>query len=354
MPTTDEHPGRHGVRTWPMLVLLVAVAAFVAGLLVLDWCGGAPGGDRSVRFRVERGWGGRRVVESLSESGLVRCSWYALWRARRLGVLGRLQAGEYMLSTSMPPDSILLMLAEGEVIAEPTHWVTLPEGLTLEQSLSRLAGSLERDSAGLARAAVDPLLLDSIGLSGVGLEGYLFPETYEFADSLADREILSRIVGTGYSRWREAADSALSTGHPLDGAHEIVILASIVEREGRVDSERPLIAGVFLRRLASGMRLESCATVQYALGEVREELTYRDLGIDHPYNTYVHAGLPPGPICSPGLASIVSVLRPDTTEGYLYFVSLGDSTGLHLFARTHSEHLRNIEAVRAGGGSGAD
>ena len=299
-------------------------------------------------FTVERGWGGREVISALADSGLIRCSWFTLWRANGLGLLGSLQAGTYSLSASLSPDSILHLIASGSVVPEPTHWVTLPEGLTLEQSIRRLSQSLERDSTLFHSQTLDEELIEHLGLPATGFEGYLFPETYEFADSLSAREILIRIVETGYSRWMDDPGLSLE-GSPLSSAEEVVILASIVEREGRVDSERPRIARVFLNRLERGMRLESCATVQYAIGEAREELRYSDLRVEHLYNTYIHAGLPPGPICSPGISSIVATIHPDSASGELYFVSRGDSTGLHLFARTHTEHLRNVRLVQDGG-----
>ncbi|MBN1433996.1 endolytic transglycosylase MltG [Candidatus Fermentibacterales bacterium] len=325
-----------------MLLLLLFLAA-------LWWCGSSPGGDREVLFEVLHGWGGRQVASALEDSGLVRCSLYTLWRGQRLGVLDHLQAGTYLLSSSMSPDSILLIIASGRVVPVPTHWVTLPEGLMLEGSIERLASSLERDPAILDSIARDADFVGTLGVGGRDLEGYLFPETYEFADSLPHGAVLSRIVEAGLSAWGGAVDSALAA-IPLGSRQELIVLASIVEREARVDSERPRIARVFLNRLERGLRLESCATVQYALGETRERLLYSDLRLDHPYNTYLHAGLPPGPICSPGLASILAVAFPDTIRGELYFVSRGDSSGLHLFATTLAEHRRNVRAVRDGGG----
>jgi UPF0755 protein len=175
-------------------------------------------------------------------------------------------------------------------------------------------------------------------------EGYLFPETYEFADTLPAWSVVNRIVATGAevrnSSWKASCESVGLT--PFQG----VILASIVEREAASDLERDLIAGVFLNRLRIGMRLESCATVQYALGEVKEQLLYSDLLIESPYNTYRHNGLPPGPICSPGISSLNAAASPDTSGGYLFFVSKGDGSGEHLFATTAAGHARNISAVR--------
>jgi UPF0755 protein len=324
---------------FPVLSLLLL--SVCAGLF--SWAGSAPGGGRQVVLVVERGWGARRIAEALRDSGLVRSSAFVLWRAERLGVASSFQAGRYAFDSSMPPDTILLRIARGEVIPVPTRWVTLPEGLTLRQSIDLLARSLSVPAESLLSAAGRSALLDSLGLPD--LEGYMFPETYEFADSTGASGIVDRIVATGFERWNPAWDSSLSEIGL--SRSQGVILASIVEREARLDVERPLVAGVFLSRLRRGMRLESCATVQYVLGEVRERLSLADLRVESPYNTYLHAGLPPGPICSPGTASLGSAANPDTSEGYLYFVSREDGSGGHLFATSLAGHLANIRSVRS-------
>jgi UPF0755 protein len=321
-----------------------ALLLVLCAVLVLGWCRTPPGHGRGCIFTVERGWGARRISEALADSGLIRCPLYFLWKYSSIQDSMSLQAGIYLLDDGMEPESIMGIIARGEVIPVPTHWVTLVPGLTLDQSLSEIAGSLERPRETLDSLALDRVFLDSLGVPY--LEGHLFPETYEFADSLSAVEILSRIVGTGFAAlppgWELMADSL---GLDPDG---IFIIASIVEREGKVDDERPLIAGVFLSRLRRGMKLESCATVQYALGEVREVLLYSDLEIESPYNTYRVTGLPPGPICSPGAPSIEATLSPDTTAGYLYFVSTGDGSGRHLFASSYAGHLANRRLVSDG------
>ena len=325
-------------------VLIIAVSILIpviSGIIVLRWSSQPPCTGRECVFTVEKGWGARRISQVLSDSGLVRCSYYLLWRYSRMDGSPSLQAGIYRLDDSMSPDSILGIFARGEIIPLKTSWITLTPGLTLELSLDLIS-----EGTGKARIVLDSLSVDSsfLAFNNVpSLEGFLFPETYEFADTLEAGEILHRIVNTGRERWPENYDELLEvTGLTL---HETMILASIVEREARVDSESVLIAGVFLSRIRCGMKLESCATVQYALGEVKENLLYSDLEIDDPYNTYIHEGLPPGPICSPGLSSINASFQPDTTERYLFFVSRDDETGKHLFARTHAGHLSNIRSI---------
>lgn len=320
-----------------LVVILTAVA-----VTVHSYCRGVPGEGRTVRFEVRKGMGARDIVDALADSGLVRCGWYVVWRYSRLDEPKSLQAGSYMLSDTMPAESILAVMARGEVIPVPTHWVTVPEGFTVDQTFDALASALP-----VGRSSLDSLSTDSTFLAELGveqLEGYLYPETYEFADSLSPVQILSRMVATAKSRFHPMLD-----GRPEGlSDREVLILASIVEREAKLESERPVIAGVFLRRLRLGMNLESCATVQYALGNVKEKILLSDLQVESPFNTYLHPGLPPAPICSPGSASFAAAVSPDTTNGYLYFVSRADGSGGHLFARTHDQHLRNVALVRSG------
>ena len=222
-----------------MLIILVIAA--------LKWCGQPPHEGRECIFTVERGWGVRRISQVLSDSGLVRCRLYLLWRYSRMNDSPAIQAGIYQLDDSMSPDSILGILVRGDVLPVETSWVTISPGLTLMQSISLIS-----EDTGIQRVVLDSLSRDTAFLAYNGiqtLEGYLFPETYEFADTLGAEEILKRIIETGKARWPEDTDELLgNTGITL---HETIILASIVEREARVDSERAVIAGVFLSRMRS-------------------------------------------------------------------------------------------------------
>lgn len=321
------------------VILLVLFITLMVGYRVVS---SPPDTGMVVTFSLERGWGVRKVAAALQDSGLVRSRFVVIWKYRRAFAPAPLQAGKYLLSDTMNVETILGMFTRGEVIPVPTHWVTIPPGVRLEEGIALLADQMDRSHGEFMDVAKDPAFLASMGIPR--MEGYLFPETYEFADSLTATEILSRIVSTGElvmtPGWK---DSCVALGLSPEQA---VVLASIVEREGKTSSELSLISGVFLLRLRRDMRLESCATVQYALGEVRERLLYADLEVESPYNTYRHPGLPPGAICSPGPGSLRAVANPDTTDGFLFFVSREDGSGQHLFARTSGEHNNNIESVR--------
>jgi len=325
-----------------VVLLVLLFVLFITLMIGYRVVSSPPGTGMVATFSLERGWGVRKVASALQDSGLVRSRFVVIWKYRQAFAPAPLQAGKYLLSDTMMVETILGMFTRGEVIPTPTHWVTIPPGVRLEEGIGLLASQMERPQGDFMDVAKDPEFLASMGIPR--MEGYLFPETYEFADSLTAVEILSRIAATGEQvmtpSWK---DSCAAIGLTPEQA---VVLASIVEREGRDASELPLISGVFLLRLRRDMRLESCATVQYALGEVRERLLYSDLEVESPYNTYRHQGLPPGAICSPGPASLRAVAGPDTTGGYLFFVSREDGSGRHLFARTAREHSVNIESVR--------
>jgi len=322
------------------LVLLFAIGlGSIAFFKKLDT---PPGRGITNEFNLQRGWGVRTVALALEDSSLVRSRWLVLLHYRRNFPGLSLLAGQYSLSDTMEINTILTKFTEGDVVPEPTSWVTLPPGLRIEQSLAVIAECLNTPIDELVRLSGDVDFMENLGVPC--LEGFLFPETYEFADSLPAMSILTRIVTTGFEvmddNWKARCDSVGLS--PFDA----LVLASIVEREAASDAERDMVAGVFINRLRIGMRLESCATVQYALGEVHERLLFSDLEIDSPYNTYRNPGLPPGPICSPGSASLEAVANPDTSDGYLFFVSRGDGSGEHLFAVTSAGHAANIRLVR--------
>jgi UPF0755 protein len=225
--------------------------------------------------------------------------------------------------------------------------VTVPEGFTLKQIAGVMARRLGTDSIRFVKLAHDTDFIKRLSTKygfppPPSLEGYLFPDSYKFSYFEDESSIIERMVkqlmeviednGIFYELRRKGLE-----------LHTVLTLASIVEREAAVDSERPVIAAVFWNRLKRGIPLESCATVEYALPRHKTRLTYADLKIQSPYNTYIHPGLPPGPICSPGLKSIEAVVNPADVP-YLYFVSRGDGT--HLFATSYKEHIKNKAKAR--------
>lgn len=272
----------------------------------------------------------------LKEKGVIRSPRAFALVAKLMGEGGRLKAGDYRLSPHMTLPAIVKTIAEGESV---TVWVTFPEGYTVRQ----MAETLERH--GVVRASEFCGTAENGKRFRVGrwrfpqnLEGYLFPDTYRFAkDASADqvveimlRNFVRKVAEPLSSEFKEAEARGMTMA-------EVITLASLVEREAKRPEERALIAGVLVHRLRVGMPLQCDASVQYALGKHQERLLYRDLEVDSPYNTYQHAGLPPGPICNPGLASIKAALSPAETE-FLYYVAKAD--GSHIFSTTYDQHLR--------------
>ncbi|MEE8137871.1 MAG: endolytic transglycosylase MltG, partial [Thermoanaerobaculia bacterium] len=249
-----------------------------------------------------------------------------------------LKAGEYRFSGPAATPEVLERLIRGEVV---THAVTLVEGWTLEETARHLADQGFGDYDALLWEMSSPAEIADLDAEAPDLEGYLFPDTYSFARGTPEREIVTALVANFRRRYEGEIRPLLG---PDDGrsVRQIVTLASVVEKEAQLDEERPLIAGVYANRLERGIALYADPTVIYALkklGRWDGNLRRPDLEIDSPYNTYRYPGLPPGPIASPGLASLKAAAQPADVS-YLFFVSRND--GSHVFAATLAEHNRNV------------
>lgn len=313
-----------------LLFLLAAVFSLWFGLYFVQ---PADMSGQEQVFVVEDGMTLRRVASELEAKGIIKNRPFFLLWARLKGYGERIKSGEYSLSPAMAPVKIFDILTRGIII---THPVTFPEGYSADQIGETLAQKIGVNKTEFLCLVRDPAILERRGVSGESLEGYLYPDTYNFSMGQSPGSIIDVMTG----RFNELISPLMGrieeSGMTLE---EVVTLASIVEKEtGRAD-ERPLIASVFLNRLKKGMRLESDPTVIYGIEDFNGNLTRDDLRTYTPYNTYVIRGLPPGPICNPGIESISAVIYPADTE-YLYFVSKND--GSHYFSRTLEEHNRNV------------
>ncbi len=317
---------------------MAAALASVVGLVA--WSLAPTGRGGLVLVQVPPGADASQVAEVLHRHGLLRSRLaFRLW-ARGWGLQGRIQAGEYKFSPSEGVGEILRRLAAGDVVR---HRVTFPEGFSAREVAQRL------DRLGLvdAEAFLQEVgqrdrhwIPEMEGNTTGSVEGYLFPDTYYFPRGLPAERAVAAMV----ARFREATGPLWSLPRPLGlSPHEVVTVASLVEREARYDFERARIAGVLYNRLRRGMPLQVDATVLYALGRHKERVLYRDLEVDSPYNTYRTAGLPPGPIANPGLASLRAALQPESHD-YLYYVARPDGT--HVFTRTLAEHERAKRSLR--------
>ena len=323
---------------WALLLLVVAGLAVVADMYMP--AGLFPAPEHRV-ILIQRGQTLTDVAVELKRMGLLSgtLGFQVLARAMRLD--RNIRAGQYsfQLGTSVP--SLLRALARG---MSGLNVVTIPEGLTTTEVSLLLSNHLGVPVAAFDSLSRDRAFLDSLGISAPTIEGYLAPDSYEFlpgtSPEVAFRTMARRTLGI---LLRSAAGrDSLPLGLSL---HQVLTLASIVEAEAMVDVERPRIASVYLNRLAMGMRLQADPTVGYAIGRgPRTRLLLRHLRVDSPFNTYLYAGLPPGPICNPGRASIAGVIDPLAGVQDLYFVA--DGRGRHLFSRTYEEHLARIRQVR--------
>ena len=283
------------------------------------------------------------LADTLARKGVIRDKFWFSLVAWHDDYDGKLVPGRYRLRQHSSERQVLRVLARKE---PALLMVTIPEGLTMSQTAAGLARQRLCDTPAFLRACTDTALLRSFGIPSPTAEGFLFPETYELSTAMSAsdivRTLLREFATVLDSLVRADSSLVISAGHdrivrnsdrvPSD---RVVTLASIVEKEAQVPTEYPIIAGVFANRLRRGMPLQSCATVEYVLGQHREVLSVADTKTPSLYNTYLHAGLPPGPICNPGRRSLAAALAP-ARHDYLYFVARGD--GSHIFSRTFAEH----------------
>ncbi len=274
------------------------------------------------------------VARQLASAGVIDNVLAFRLLARIRGEEADVRAGEYRFPARQSQDDVLRALVSGG--AQVAVWITIPEGFTYRQ----IAKRLEENGVGNAGAFARAFGHDSIVADGArtkNLEGFLFPSTYLVPLGASPQQVES-IMTSEFLRAlpRDAAQRArrLHVSVP-----QVVAVASLVEREAKVDADRPTIAGVIYNRLRLGMPLEVDATIEYALPEHKPELSFRDLKIDSPYNSYTHAGLPPTPIANPGLPSMEAALHPSKTD-FLYYVYCGN--GRHVFAKTLGEHQANV------------
>jgi len=312
-----------------MLVLSVACLFVVADIL-LFLTSPATKRSESVVIDFPVGTPLSALSDLLEQRGVVRNSFRFRLYARLKGEARSIKAGEYEFSTALRPDAVLSKLVRGEVLL---HQVTFPEGVTTEDIAALLEAQGLASADQVLAAAADADFAESLGISGPTLDGYLFPDTYRFARHLPATTILGTMVDRFLQYFGGAEEERAR--HLGLTRHQVVILASVVEKETGSAPERPLIAGVFLNRLRRGIPLQSDPTVIYGIPDFDGNLTRAHLRTDTPYNTYTRRGLPAGPICNPGAAALDAVLSPATTS-YLYFVGKGDGT--HYFSATLPEH----------------
>jgi UPF0755 protein len=278
------------------------------------------------------------AVDSLARAQIISSPRLFRFYASSRGRDRALKAGTYVFQRGASWNDVLDALTRGKGLV---HTVTIPEGFALSNILPLLSRALSAPPESVMAAASDTALLHRLDVPTSTLEGYLFPDTYTFAEGTTPRDAVRLMVAEFEKVWKPEWNARLQ--ELAMSRHDIVTLASIIEKEARLAEERPVISAVYHNRLKIGMLLQADPTVQYALGRHVDRVLYKDLDVDSRYNTYKHPGLPPGPIASPGEASLEAALYPAKVP-YLYFVAHPD--GHHEFRQTYAEHTEAREQIR--------
>lgn len=342
------------MRLLAMTTFLAAVVAIAVGGLwayseyvnVTERPLTLPDGSEPVMLDVQPGTSFAALTRELHRRGMISQPRVLAWYAQHKGLASKIKAGQYRIEAGLTAADLLDKLVRGDVVL---HSLTLIEGWSFKQMMGAVRAS-EHLRQTLGEATPEEIM-NKVGADGVHPEGRFLPDTYKFGAGTTDVEFLAR----AYGAMRALLDKEWpkrDTASPLKTADEALTLASIVEKEtGRAD-EREQVAGVFARRLAKGMKLQTDPTVIYALGDAYDgNIRKRDLSFDSPYNTYVYPGLPPTPIAMPGAAAVRAALHPAPGNA-LYFVATGDGAGGHEFTATYAEHQkavrRYLTRLRAG------
>lgn len=331
--------GLEGRRRWRVPLVVLALLALTSGIVawrVLTPTAVAGAGMTVVEIAAQDGALG--IARRLGDVGVVRSAPEFLALSLARGTVRTLKAGEYEFPRGTTTLAALVLVETGRV---RQHLVLHAEGATVAELARTLEAERLASAADVVRAGSDPRLMAALGVEAPSLEGYLFPDSYHFVRGMTPEQILTRMVQRLRTKLGAEIDArARERGLSL---HELLTLASIIEREAVVREEMPLISAVFWNRLRLGMPLQADPTAQYAAGKGRRALTRVDLQLDHPYNTYRRPGLPPGPIASPSLRAVAAALDPAPVK-YLYFVATEDYR--HHFSTTVEEHNSAVSRYR--------
>ena len=331
------------LRKIHIFILVPLIAVFLLGGLYAYFNSSPMAGGKTLLFQIKPGAGFFQVASELSRKGMIRSVRFFKLLGKLKGATHRIKAGYYTVDSGKSASGLLDDFMAGRICKVR---VTIPEGLDNRRIAAKLASYNFKGADGkeyrlvdekeFLKAAADGSILKRFGFrERKTCEGFLFPSTYFVPLGYTPRQMVKMMVGAFKRRLGPELIDAMRRSSV--GFYKTLILASIVEREAVSPAERPKIAGVFLNRYRKGMKFESCATIQYILGEVKQKLYYYQLKIPSPYNTYQNPGFPVGPIANPGLASIRAAATPDR-HSYLYFVSKNDGT--HVFSRTGRAHNR--------------
>lgn len=330
-------------------ILLVVAVLVVIFVIVSSAVGG--GGEQAqgeqIQVEVVQGDTLSSVADKLEEKGVIGSAFFFNLKARMSGESAEIKPGSYAFGSGEDSDEILAKLTAGEAV--PTFAVTIPEGLTVEQTAEATAKSGDISEEQFLQAAqskdYDYAFLEDPAIKNT--EGFLFPKSYEFEEGTDAEQVVNRLLEQYLLETEDVDIEAASKDLNLS-EYEILTVASLIEREAANDEEKEVIASVIYNRIRAGMPLQIDATIQYARGKPKENLSLRDLKIDSPYNTYQNAGLPPGPICSPSLSSIRAATEPTETDDLYYVLKPGGKE--HFFTNSYDEFLQAKQEAGLGAG----
>ena len=329
-------------RVLAAIALLTIATIVIAGAIGCYWYFGPYRGFGAETFvEVEHGMSSGQIADTLARQGVIRSRWTFL-AIRMLHPKATLQAGEYRFGSTETPSQVFDKIRRGEIFYED---FTIPEGSNIFDIAGLLQQSDTVDSDAFLKAAADPQSIRDLDPLAPDLEGYLFPSTYRVTHKTTATQLCRMMTAEFRKQWL-----ALAGQKNLADTHKIVTLASLVEKETAVPQERPLIAAVFTNRIRANMPLQCDPTTVYAAlleNRYRGVIRKSDLASANPYNTYTHAGLPPGPIANPGVSSLKAALNPADVD-YLYFVAKADGSGSHHFSSTLAEHEQAVLKYRQG------
>lgn len=320
-----------------------AVGGFFVVILALFWFtfftpNNYPGKE-PVKFEIRIGEPLSQIIDDLYQKEIIPSKTNMRIATFLMGAGKKMRAARYKVPNGLSYLGLIDLFVNGD--ADFTREVFIRDGLSIKWMAYTIQQKISTDSAKFVNIARDPLISDSLGIKAGSLQGYLMPGKYYFYDNSSAREVVDSLYNNFKKFWTDSLkEQAKKLGYSI---HQVVTLASIVKGETNREAEMPIIAEVYYNRLKIGMPLQADPTVQYIQPDGWKRLSYKDLKMKSPYNTYIHTGLPPGPINNPGRAPIMAALYPDSNN-YLYFVA--DGKGGHIFSRNYREHLRAVAKYR--------
>jgi len=311
------------------LTIIIIASYFIFGKIFIP-----PKGNfnkEPIEVKIRSGLSLKAIADTLQQNGIIENSKDFIFANKIFNNVNRLKAGKYDIPRGLSVYKVMKIIVDGRT---SNIRVVIQEGLTSYQIASIMRKKVEIDSVKFINLINDTSFINKLHIKPKSLEGYLFPNTYYFHWGITEKEVIKILTNEFNRNFTDSLKNVVTQqGWTV---HQIVTLASIIEREALVDSERAMVAAVFLNRLKKRMLLQACPTVQYIIPDGPRRLLNKDLKIDSPYNTYIYPGLPPGPVSNPGVKSILAAINPADVN-YLYFVAKGDGT--HIFSKTLNKHL---------------